>query len=344
MFQTAKSIADLSELVEPYASTASSIVIITDENVAKHWLAEFVASCPSLNKAEVIEIEPGEQAKSIELAGQLWSVLLEARCDREALIINLGGGVVTDLGGFIASTYKRGVDFLNIPTSLMAMVDAAIGGKTGVDHDGIKNSIGTFADPLTTIICSEFLSTLNKDEVKSGFAEMLKYGIIKDQDLWNQLVEINDLNAENLDPYIETCAKIKSQIVSEDVFENGPRKLLNLGHTIGHALESHFIAQGLPKTHGVCVAWGIIIETKMALMSGSISEEAASEIINGVGKFFTINANELPALQVLLPYMLNDKKNKEGTIRFVLPQNIGYAVYDVKLTEEQIRQGYESFQ
>ncbi len=343
MFQIAKKIEGLNELIEPFVSSASTVVIITDENVANHWLASFVASCPGLKNAEVIEIEPGEQAKSVELAGQLWSVLLEGHHDRQMLIINLGGGVVTDLGGFIASTYKRGVDFINIPTSLMAMVDAAMGGKTGVDHDGLKNVIGTFADPLVTLICPEFLATLNHEELKSGFAEMLKYGIIANENLWNQLCDIKGLSAENLSLYIEPCANIKSQIVTEDPFEEGPRKLLNLGHTMGHALESHYLALGMPKKHGVCVAWGIIIETKLATLNGLISEQNALEITRGMEQFFAMNTNELPEVDLLMPYLLNDKKNKNGTVRFVLPEKIGSAKYDVKMTEEQIRQGYAVF-
>jgi 3-dehydroquinate synthase len=343
MFISANDFSKLNELIEPLVNPNSSVIILTDSNVSSAWLANVIASCDSLKKAEVIELEPGEEAKSIEIAGNIYSELLERHCDRHTLMINLGGGVITDLGGFVASTYKRGIDFINIPTSLMAMVDAAIGGKTGIDHQNIKNAVGTFADPVTTILFPDFIQTLPKQELLSGFAEMLKYGIIADKNLWNGLAALESVTASTVMPYIEKCAHIKSEIVLNDPFEEGNRKILNLGHTFGHALESYFLDESIAASHGHCVALGILIETELAQKKNLIEAGDAQNIKSTVARFFKVTEKQLPPIDKLMERLKNDKKNKGGNLLFVLPTAIGKAVIDVAVSEEEAEVAYNEF-
>lgn len=343
MIHFIQNIESLNALIEEHSSKASSVFILTDENVSNHCIPGFISACSCLAEAEVIELEAGEANKALEVCGHLWTHLLERNADRHSLVINLGGGVISDLGGFVATTYKRGIQFLNIPTTLMGMVDAAIGGKNGIDHDEVKNCIGTFSQPLSTIVYPGFLETLDARQLKSGFAEMLKYGLIAEEQLWKDLIAIDTLTVQSLSPFIKQCATIKEQLVAEDYKEGGKRKLLNLGHTVGHALESFYIQQGLLMTHGECVAAGIAIEAKLAFDFGICSEEVSTHIYKCVSKFFALKDYSLPPFDSLFSYLKNDKKNKEGSIRFVLPSKIGKAVYDVEIDAAQIEKSYTTF-
>ena len=229
----------------------SKVFILTDENVAPFWLPEVEYWLNCKNAVEIV-IKAGERHKNLQTVQRIWKTLMKYQSDRNALLINLGGGVITDLGGFAASTYKRGIKFINIPTTLLAMMDAAIGGKTGIDFGGSKNQIGTFVEAEEVIIDPVFLETLPQREICSGLAEMLKYGFVADSNLLN-------VNLENYQQYITRCGEIKREIVKQDPTEKGLRKILNFSHTLGHAIESYCLTTDYPLLHGEAVALDSII-------------------------------------------------------------------------------------
>ena len=274
--------------------------------------------------------------KTIETATQLWEILSEFVTDRKSLLINLGGGVITDLGGFVASTYKRGIKFINLPTTLLGMCDASIGGKTGIDHQFLKNIVGTFAEPEMIFVYPEFLKTLPFEELRSGFAEMLKHGLIADEKHWNDLISIENLTAENIFPFIETSMKIKENVVEKDFKEQNIRKTLNFGHTIGHAIESLFLQKEKPILHGEAVAIGMICETYLSFLENLILEETALKITTNIRKFYPSQSIENFSIDEVLALMMNDKKNSDGNISFSLLKNIGESVFDLSVSKENI--------
>jgi 3-dehydroquinate synthase len=324
------------------ASLNRRVFIITDENVHAHCLSRLLPYLPATFASELIELEPGETSKTQEIANHIYEHLLECEADRNDLIINIGGGVITDLGGFVASTYKRGISFIHIPTSLMAMTDAAIGGKNGLDLGSAKNVIGTFSHPTYIYICPEFLTTLPKIEMMSGFAEMLKHGLVKDKHLWDSLVELAHPDAESLQKYIALSAGIKHTIVERDFLEVGERKLLNFGHTIGHAIESVQLEKGISITHGQAIAAGMIIETTISEELGLTNAQHRSEIITAISKFYP-KLDWLPSFEKLKQYLRNDKKNKAGECRFSLVKAPGESIYDVPVSLEVIERVYNRF-
>lgn len=322
----------------------TQLLILVDENTHEHCLPILLGNLETETPFEIIEIEAGEELKTLETATQLWEILTEFETDRKALMINLGGGVITDMGGFIASTYKRGILFINIPTTLLGMCDASIGGKTGIDHQFLKNIIGTFANPQKIFVFPEFLNTLPFVELRSGFAEMLKHGLIADANHWNDLISIKELNAEQIFHLIENSMKIKLNVVEKDFTEQNIRKTLNFGHTIGHAIESLFLEKGKPILHGEAVALGMICETRISFLEHLISKETADSIILNVRRFF-------PALDIsgfsseeILHLMKNDKKNSFGNISFSLIKNIGEATFDSSVSTENVNYALHYYQ
>jgi len=331
-----ESLADLGSHLESLVAGHSKLFVLTDENTLSCCWPKMAAACPLLNEAHMLEIDPGDDNKCLEIAGQLWSCLLETKADRNALIINLGGGVITDLGGFVASAYKRGIAYINIPTTLMAQTDAAIGGKTGINHDRIKNVVGTFHPPKTTLICPVFLETLEYEELLSGLAEMLKHGLIADKTLWNDLVNINPKELINRADLIGRSIAVKTYITTEDPHEKGIRKLLNAGHTIGHAIESQAVAKGKPLSHGRAVAMGMAFESTLALAKGLLTQDENSEIQTVLNSFFgPPDLSELTT-EDLMQFVLNDKKNQHDKFLFALPTGIGTAAFDVEIKEDEI--------
>jgi 3-dehydroquinate synthase len=292
--------------------TYSKVAIIVDENTKRNCLYKL----PKFDNCTIIEIKSGEEHKNITTCSFIWEELTNNHFDRKSLLINLGGGVIGDMGGFCASTYKRGIDFIQIPTTLLAMVDASIGGKLGIDFNGLKNQIGLFNNPKSVLINSEFLNTLSDNELKSGFAEVVKHALIADNNLWNKIIStsFNDLIWEEI---IETSIKIKNKIVASDPFEKGERKKLNFGHTFGHAIESYYLEKGTPILHGEAVFIGMILETELS----PISKEDKNEIKNYILSNFTLA--HTPNKSNLLPFLMNDKKNSQGKINFSLLNKIG---------------------
>ncbi len=314
----------------------SQLLILVDENTHEYCLPVLLGNLETEILYEIIEIEAGEDLKTIETATQLWEILSEFETDRKALMINLGGGVITDLGGFVASTYKRGIKFINIPTTLLGMCDASIGGKTGIDHQFLKNIVGTFALPEKIFVYPEFLKTLPFEELRSGFAEMLKHGLIADAKHWKDLTAIENLTPESVFPLIETSMKIKQNVVEIDFKEQNIRKTLNFGHTIGHALESLFLEKNEIIPHGEAVALGMICETYLAFLENLISEVLAKNIIENIQRFYPyLNIDAFPD-QAIISIMKNDKKNSNGNISFSLLEKMGVCNYDYSVSEENI--------
>lgn len=314
----------------------SKIFILVDENTHNHCLPVMLPTLEIEAPFEIIEIEAGEENKNIETATQLWEILSEMEADRKSLMINLGGGVITDLGGFVASTYKRGFKFVNVPTTLLSMCDASIGGKTGIDHQYLKNIIGTFALPEGIFFYPKFLETLKFEELRSGFAEMLKHGLIADEKHWNDLIAIEEIASEFIEPYIKRSMEIKEEVVSQDFKEQNVRKTLNFGHTIGHAVESLFLKNGNLIPHGEAVALGMICEAHLAFLCGLIDVDDSSVIISKIKRLFPyIDISEFKNAAII-DLMFNDKKNEDGNINFSLINGIGSCLFDQKVNAEQI--------
>lgn len=312
-----------------------NLIIIVDENTHDNCLEYMITSFPELERAEIILLPCGEENKVMEVCFQVWQAFTEYGFGRKDLVINLGGGVVTDMGGFIASIYKRGLKFINIPTSLLGMVDASIGGKTGIDMDRYKNQLGTFSHPTHIFIDPIFLQTLPEEEIFNGYAEMVKHALIKDVDLWEKIHVIHSEEELTTIDNIYTSVKIKTDIVDGDPTEKGERKILNFGHTIGHALESYFLDK-TAISHGHAVALGMCAEAFISLKRNWISKEVFKDIeatITASFPMISLNADEVSAV---ISLMYQDKKNESGKILGSILKEIGDCSYDVELTEEEI--------
>lgn len=315
----------------------TQLLILVDENTHEYCLPTLLGNLVTEIPFEIIEIEAGEELKTLETAAQLWEILTEFETDRKALMINLGGGVITDMGGFIASTYKRGIPFVNIPTTLLGMCDASIGGKTGIDHQFLKNIIGTFAQPEQIFVFPAFLNTLPFEELRSGFAEMLKHGLITDENHWSDLISIKELTPSNIFLFIEKSMMIKQNVVQQDFTEQNIRKTLNFGHTIGHAIESLFLLKGKPIMHGEGVALGMICETRISFLQDLISEETSNNIVFNIRKFYPqLNISEF-SLEEMVNLMKNDKKNSAGNINFSLLTGIGSSTFNCSVSLEDLK-------
>ena len=298
-------------------STYSKVAVLVDENTMRDCLFKL----PQIENALIIEIKSGEEYKNISTCNFIWEQLTKNNFDRNALLINLGGGVIGDMGGFCATTYKRGLEFIHIPTTLLAMVDASVGGKLGIDFKGFKNQIGLFNNPKAVLISSEFLETLAESELKSGFAEVVKHALISDNSLWLKLknTPFTDLDWEDI---IDTSVQIKNKIVLADPFEKGERKKLNFGHTFGHAIESYYLEKGTPISHGEAVFMGMILETKISDLSESDKNEIKNYVLSNFALPYT------PKKSSLHKFLINDKKNQNGKINFTLLNGIGNCSFD----------------
>ncbi|MBL4623891.1 MAG: 3-dehydroquinate synthase [Flavobacteriales bacterium] len=310
-------------------------VILVDENTAKHCLPQ-VQQLPSLLNAEVLQIQSGEENKSVETTSRIWKYLSSIKIDRTALFINLGGGVIGDMGGFAASTYKRGIDFINFPTTLLSQVDASIGGKLGIDFEGLKNQIGIFKCPKAVFVHTEFLQTLDERQVVSGFAEIIKHSLIASRSYFDEIQELNFEEIMELDNIIRQSVEIKNQIVLRDFEEKNIRKTLNFGHTIGHAIESHFMKGEKPLLHGEAIAIGMICETYLSYLAGFILMEDAMEVANYINSVFPKVELNSTNYHRLIELMQHDKKNTRAGINFTLLKSIGVAEVNQVCDVDQI--------
>ncbi|MCX8524873.1 3-dehydroquinate synthase [Chryseobacterium formosus] len=315
----------------------SKVFILVDENTHEYCLPLLLGNLETDLAFEILEIEAGEEMKNIQTANQLWEILTEMQADRKALIINLGGGVITDMGGFVASTYKRGIQFINIPTTLLSMCDASIGGKTGIDLMHYKNMVGTFSFPEQIYVYPRFLDTLPAKEVKSGFAEMLKHGLIADKKHWEDLIQLQHLDPVGIEPFIPQSMEIKQEVVNADFHEKNVRKTLNFGHTIGHAIESLCLQSENPILHGEAVALGMICESHLSYLEGLISKEDSDLIIENIQIYFSfIDLGDFKD-EDIFSLLLNDKKNSDAKINFSLLSGIGSCVFDHQCSTENIQ-------
>lgn len=316
-------------------SNYSKVFILVDSNTEIHCLP-IVHEILKGTEYDLIEITPGEENKNIDFCIGIWRMLLDFGADRNSILINLGGGVLTDMGGFAASTFKRGIDFVQVPTTLLSQVDASVGGKTGIDMENVKNIIGTFTQPKAVFINTGFLLTLDKREIRSGFAEIIKHGLIYDASLFKKL---KTLGPEGLkDDIIYRSIEIKNEVVITDPFEKGLRKILNFGHTIGHAVESYSLTHDkrMPLLHGEAIAIGFICEAYLSFMKNDFSESDLKETVEAIRTVYPTYNLKKESYRALFDIMKNDKKNIAGQINFSLLSEIGKCGFDKFCSEEEI--------
>lgn len=320
----------------------SSIFVLTDSNTVEYCLPYFLQNLATELPIEIIEIEAGESNKSIDTCMGVWQSMAELGADRHSVLINLGGGVVTDLGGFVASTFKRGIDYVNIPTSLLSMVDASVGGKTGVDLGVLKNEIGLFSLSEMVIVDVKYLETLPQEEMLSGLAEMFKHGLIADDSYWKKMSDLSQFTLEDLQQLIYRSVEIKNKIVCSDPKEKNIRKKLNFGHTVGHSLESFFLQNNPenPLLHGFAVAAGIVIEAHLSYQKQLIDEVYLNEITSVLGNYYSKIDWQKDWMQDVIERMRNDKKNKAGVVYFVLLNGRGDAIWGQEVTTEMLENAF----
>ncbi|WP_339627106.1 3-dehydroquinate synthase [uncultured Maribacter sp.] len=323
------------------AKKAYSIVfILVDENTHELCLPQFMAEINGDYQFEIIEIESGEVNKNIETCVGVWEALSEIGADRKSILINLGGGVLTDLGGFVASTFKRGIDFINVPTTLLSMVDASVGGKTGIDLGSLKNQIGVINQPVMVLVVPDFLDTLDNRQIKSGFSEMLKHGLIQDRLYWETLKQAESL--EDMKKHILTSIQIKNKVVLQDPTERNIRKILNFGHTLGHAIESYFLENDSKETllHGEAIAIGMILE---GYLSNKLTNLPLADL-EDIKTTFLSRYEKIEFLEEdfdnILKLMKYDKKNSHGKVNFVLLKEVGNPIFDIEIPIELFTEAF----
>ena len=318
----------------------STLFILVDENTNNFCLPILLQEIETNSNIEIIEIEAGESFKNLETCTGVWNALTELGADRKSVMINLGGGVITDLGGFVASAFKRGITFINIPTTLLSMVDASVGGKTGVDLGVLKNQIGLFSNPEMVLIDTRYLETVSEREIRSGLAEIIKYGLTFDVALWEAIQGFEELTLHNINQLIHRSIEIKNNVVLKDPKESNLRKVLNFGHTLGHAIESYFLESNEKEnlTHGEAIAIGMITEAYISNYLFNFPTEYLEDIkrtIIGIYGRVTIKSDDFDGIMELL---IHDKKNVGGKVNFVLLTNYEKFIIDCKVPKELIKE------
>lgn len=320
------------------------IFVLTDETTQQLCWPK-IKNFKALKNSTPIIIKATDTHKNLDTLSQVWQALSNGGATRHSLMINLGGGMVTDLGGFAASTFKRGIDFINIPTTLLAMVDASVGGKTGINFGGLKNEIGVFSDSRFVIINTQFLDTLDHDNICSGYAEMLKHGLISDERTWAELMtfDLDTPDLSQLQRMVAESIKVKERIVEADPHEHGIRKALNLGHTMGHAFESFAMRRGTPILHGYAVAYGLVSELYMSARKTAFPTDRMHQTVRFIREnygTFNITCDDYPTL---IELMHHDKKNTSGIINFTLLGNVGDIRINQTANEEEIKEALDFF-
>lgn len=291
-----------------------------------------------LKDAIEITIGAGDVHKTLETLASVWQILSDKGASRHSLLVNLGGGMVTDLGGFAAATFKRGFAYINVPTTLLAMVDASVGGKTGINFNGLKNEVGVFAPADSVLIETEFLRSLDAQNFFSGYAEMLKHGLISNEAHWAELLNFNTdlIDYKYLKKLVGESVQVKENIVEQDPFEHGIRKALNLGHTVGHAFESLALAENRPVLHGYAVAWGIVCELYLSHLKTGFPKEKMRQTIQFIKENYGSFTFDCKQYEQLYALMLHDKKNTAGVINFTLLKEIGDISINQTADKDQI--------
>ena len=324
----------------------TKVFILVDENTKEYCL-------PIFNKEyqlpyTLIQIISGEINKNLDTCKNIWQKLTDCGADRNSLLINLGGGVISDMGGFTAATYKRGIRFINIPTTLLGMVDAAIGGKTGIDFNGLKNQIGLFSNPEIILIVPKFLKTLPKRELFSGLAEVIKYGLTDDPSIWETVKKIDIENFTFSTDLIKKSIQIKERIVKQDPTEKGLRKTLNFGHTLGHAIETHFFSKPTKEQllHGEAIAIGMILAVHLSFQTQGFPLELVADITTHIKRIYK---SSIPTklsskdYKPILDLLKHDKKNNKGATNFILLSSIGKPILDCQVMESEILRAFEYY-
>ncbi|MFZ4261247.1 3-dehydroquinate synthase [Sphingobacterium sp. HJSM2_6] len=313
----------------------SQLLILVDRNTNDLCLPQLQACIPDIVDYDIIEIDPGEENKNIDFCIGVWKTMLDFGADRKALMLNLGGGVVTDLGGFAAATFKRGIDFIHVPTTLLSQVDASVGGKTGIDLDHVKNIIGTFTQPQAVFISNRFLETLDDKQLRSGFAEVIKHGLIKDGSLFDKCLQIELPNLPS--DLVYQSVAIKNEVITTDPFEKGLRKILNFGHTIGHAIEGYSLLHDQnPLLHGEAIAIGMICEGFISKKLNNFDDVELQKVVTYLMSIYP----SYPILQSIYPQLIelmkNDKKNEDNKVGFALLRSIGVCDFNKFVDEDVI--------
>jgi 3-dehydroquinate synthase len=338
----ARSAARLGEMLEKQLS-GRRFIILTDETAGSLCVPQLLESMSDNQPIDIIEVDSGEACKQYEVAVELWKHLLDLQITRYDVVICVGGGAITDLGGFIASTYKRGMPFIFIPTTLMAMTDAAIGGKNGIDLLDIKNAIGTINQPEALFIFKPFLESLPHRQYLSGMAEVIKHGVICGGELWQGLNELPWRDGNLPDSVLKSSINTKLKIVRADVYETGLRSTLNFGHTIGHAIESCFMASNEPIEHGLAVANGMLIESTLAAEMGLLSTRDLNSITSLILKLIGTQELQLPVWTAVHPFLSHDKKSTHHELIMALPKGIGAVIPKVVVSKELLNDVYDRF-
>ena len=321
----------------------SKVAVLVDQNTYQACWPVLEPILAEWNPV-IIKIKAGESHKNIETCQKIWDAMLTAQLDRKSILLNLGGGVIGDMGGFCASTFKRGMDFIQIPTTLLSQVDASIGGKLGIDFRGIKNGIGVFRDPKAVFIQPGFLTTLSDRELRSGFAEVLKHALIADAKHWMQLRSISDLRAVDWNKEIASSLEVKRAIVEQDPFERGARKALNFGHTIGHAIEGQALESDAPLLHGEAIAIGMIAEAYLSMVCLELPQDELEDITQTILRIYTLPALDFDQWDTWMGFMKNDKKNEADQILFSLISPIGHFEVNQVVSEKEIKDALRFYQ
>ncbi|NLO02698.1 MAG: 3-dehydroquinate synthase [Bacteroidales bacterium] len=332
----------LNEWIELYEK--NKIFLATEVNVDKLWVSQFSDYFDS-HRIKKVVIPAGEPNKKLDSVVRIWEFLSDNGAGRKSLLINIGGGMLTDLAGFAASTFKRGINFINIPTTLLSQVDASIGGKTGINFNGLKNEIGTFKEPVAVIINTNFLKTIDHNNFISGFAEMIKHGFINSREHLGELQKFNFdiIDYVALQKIISNSVEIKKYFVLNDPTENNIRKALNFGHTTGHAIESLAMKQNKPVLHGCAVAWGMIVELFLSMKKCGLAENSVQELTNWLIKIYGTFKIETSDFEELFGLMAHDKKNEGDQINFTLISGIGCFEINKNCDKKLIFEGLDFF-
>ena len=322
-----------------YEFKENKIFLLVDENSRKYCLPRLMSNIQLFQQVHILELPSGEEIKNLPTCRKLWQELTDNGADRDSVLINLGGGVISDLGGFVASTFKRGIRYVNIPTTLLAMVDASVGGKVGIDMEGLKNHIGLFSNPQAVFVIPEFLDTLPGRQYKTGFAEVIKHALIYEKQYWEDLSERPYTEIKDWREIIEWCIEIKNYFVTEDPLDKGFRKVLNFGHTIGHAVETYSLQNDENViSHGEAVAIGLVCESYISMKLAGLSMEQFEDITRYISENFDHYPFRTENFDFVLDSIRHDKKNTGDNVNFTLLTTIGNSLINQLIEVNIIRE------
>ena len=332
---------DLEAKVKEFLSSSrySHVAIIVDENTEEHCLPLIKSILPD---ASLIKITSGEENKTLATCASIWQQMTDLEMDRKGLVVDLGGGVIGDMGGFCASTYKRGIDFIQIPTTLLSQVDASVGGKLGVDFNAFKNHIGVFCEPRAVFIHTPFIKTLDPREVRSGFAEIIKHCLIWDKNKWNELI-LKPFEEHEWDDLVAHSISVKAKVVTEDPKEQGLRKILNFGHTVGHAIESFYLNTDKRLLHGEAIAIGMVCEAWLSFKRKYIDNTQVEVIKRYIIQTYGHVKIDTNDLDEIIPLTIQDKKNEGGVVNASLLKAIGQANYNQPINAQDIKESIDYY-